>query len=146
MKFIICLLMFAWTASCCLAVDMTDNAGKVYKNAKVTRVEPDGLNISHSGGVAKLFFWELPESVQQQYGYNPTNAAAYEQQIIAAQRKEYEIEKAQEIAADQEVYSNQQPQVAAAVNAPVDGSALHHHHVEKATKSKTVTPHASHKL
>ena len=156
MKFIICLLMFAWTASCCLAVDMTDNAGKVYKNAKVTRVEPDGLNISHSGGVAKLFFWELPESVQQQYGYNPTNAAAYQKQIIAAQQKEYQMEKARETAADQEVeevYSNQQSQVGSGVSTPVDQSALLHHHVDKATKgggqSKPIdhpAPRKSHKI
>jgi hypothetical protein len=152
----VCVLIFLCAASCCLAVDMTNNEGKVFKDAKVTRVEPDGVTISHSGGVAKLFFWELPESVQQQYGYNATNAAAYDQQINAAQQKEYQAEKARETAADQEVeevYSNQQSQVGSGVSTPVDGSTLLHRHVDKATKSggqskpiEHAAPHKSHKL
>ena len=108
MKAFVSALLFAWAASRCLAVDVTNDAGKVYKNVKVARVEPDGLNISHDGGIAKVFFWELPESVQQEYGYNPTNAATYRKQVAAAQQQ-YQSKQAQAIIAQQEADSNEQP-------------------------------------
>jgi hypothetical protein len=75
--------------------------GHVYHHAKVTLVEPDGLTIKYtpdSGGFGgiKIPFGDLPLENQQQYGYDPQQAAAYveakgkkeEQQKQAAQQAE----------------------------------------------------------
>lgn len=57
--------------------------GKTYKNVEVKRVAPDGLLIAYApdaGGVglSKLKFEDLPGDLQRRYGYNPTNAMAFE--------------------------------------------------------------------
>lgn len=58
-------------------------SGKIYKNASVQKVAPDGLLISYAPpngglGIAKIKFTDLPADLQQRYGYNVTNAAAFE--------------------------------------------------------------------
>lgn len=47
---------------------------------KVSRVYPDGLLVECSGGAGlrKVKFSDLPESIQQQYRYDPQKAAQYE--------------------------------------------------------------------
>jgi uncharacterized phage infection (PIP) family protein YhgE len=55
--------------------------GKEYKNAKVTRVEPDGIVLKVNSGISKVYFTELPKEVQQRFNYDPQRATAY----IAAQ-------------------------------------------------------------
>jgi hypothetical protein len=75
--------------------------GHVYHHAKITLVEPDGVTIKYapdSGGFGgiKIPFGDLPLEYQQQYGYDPQQAAAYveakgkkeEQQKQAAQQAE----------------------------------------------------------
>jgi len=57
--------------------------GMTYKNVRVQNVAPDGLVVTYtpaSGGigVSKIKFKDLPDDLQQRYGYNPTNAAAFE--------------------------------------------------------------------
>ena len=57
--------------------------GVAYKDVVVQKMAPDGLVISYSQtdgglGFAKLKFKDLSDSLQQQFGYNPTNAAAFE--------------------------------------------------------------------
>jgi S1-C subfamily serine protease len=57
--------------------------GVAYKGVVVQKMVPDGLVISYSQadgglGFAKLKFKDLSDSLQQQFGYNPTNAAAFE--------------------------------------------------------------------
>ena len=119
----------------CLAADLTNNAGKVFSNAKVIRVEPDGLNISHAGGIAKLYFWELPESVQKQYGYDPTNAVAYRKQVTAAQQgyqqkhldTDVRVTQAQEQAKQQEASSNAQRRLYQESTNYVDEDGVTHH-------------------
>lgn len=56
--------------------------GREYADVTVTKVEPDGLRISHESGTAKIPFAELPVHIQKKYGYDPAAAAAY--------REEYE--------------------------------------------------------
>lgn len=58
-------------------------SGKVYKDVTVREVEPDGLRIMHSAGMAKLEFSELSVLVQQEHGYDPKKVAA-----LKAERKE----------------------------------------------------------
>jgi hypothetical protein len=76
--FVILIVCFA---SIALADDFQTINGKEYKNAKVSRVEPDGVVINFHGGIVKLQFTELPADVQKKYGYDPVAAREY-----AAQR------------------------------------------------------------
>lgn len=59
------------------AENIVTTAGVVYTNARITRVEPDGISIAHSRGVAKLPFEILSPETQRQYSFDPTNAANY---------------------------------------------------------------------
>lgn len=57
--------------------------GLTYKGVVVQKVAPDGLVIGYTMadggmGIAKLKFKDLSDNLQQQFGYNPTNAAAFE--------------------------------------------------------------------
>ena len=75
------LSIFALSASLALAEDFRTTKGKEYKNATVSRVEPDGIVIKFRGGIVKLPFTELPSDVQMKYEYDPVAAREY-----AAQR------------------------------------------------------------
>jgi hypothetical protein len=65
-------------------------SGKTYQNAKVIKVEPDGITIKYApegAGLSeiKLGFDELPPNLQQMYGFDPQIAAAYvHEQNLAA--------------------------------------------------------------
>ncbi|MBS0659942.1 MAG: hypothetical protein JSR82_17015 [Verrucomicrobia bacterium] len=61
------------------------NNGTEYRNARVSGVEPDGITIFHAGGVAKILFRELPNALQEKYGYNAAAAAKAEAADRAAQ-------------------------------------------------------------
>jgi hypothetical protein len=65
----------------CFAADITTRDGTTYHNAQVTGVDPDGIHVTHSIGVAKLRFEELPDALQKQYHYDPGKVAAYRKQI-----------------------------------------------------------------
>ena len=79
-------------ASLALADDIKTNSGKEYKNATVTRVEPDGVVITFRGGIVKIYFVELPKDVQQRFGYDPDKIAA-EKAARAVEEKRIEQEK-----------------------------------------------------
>ena len=59
--------------------------GKEYKNATVSRVEPDGIVLLTSAGISKIYFAELPKEVQERFHYNAMKAAAYSAQEDARQ-------------------------------------------------------------
>ncbi len=77
--------------------------GKQYKDATVSRVEPDGIVLIRKSGVAKVYFTDLPKDVQVRFGYDPEKATAYsasqaanyaayqKQQEEAAQRQREEV-------------------------------------------------------
>jgi hypothetical protein len=69
-------------ASLGLADDFKTIGGKEYKDATVTRVEPDGLVLKTKSGISKVYFTELPKDVQERFGYDSAKAA----QFNAAQR------------------------------------------------------------
>src|SRR5438132_11031241 len=72
------LVMFATlSASIALADDFKTLNGKEYKNATVTRVEPDGIAIKFSGGIVKIPFTELPKEVQESLNYDPEAAKRF---------------------------------------------------------------------
>ena len=82
--------MIVCFASIALADDFKTTAGKEYKNATVTRVEPDGVVITFHGGIAKIFFVELPKDVQKRFGYDTDKIEAEQ----AAEAKRVEEQKA----------------------------------------------------
>ena len=51
--------------------------GKEYKDATVTRVEPDGIIVKTNSGVTKVYFTELPKDVQEHFHYDSAKAASY---------------------------------------------------------------------
>ena len=67
----------ALSASIALAEDFKTTNGKEYKNATVTRVEPDGIAIRFSGGIVKVPFTELPKEVQERFNYDPEAAKRF---------------------------------------------------------------------
>jgi hypothetical protein len=69
-------ILAALSASIALADDLKTTNGKEYKNVKVNRVEPDGIVITHSFGILKIPFTELPKDVQQRFGYDPAKIEA----------------------------------------------------------------------
>jgi hypothetical protein len=71
-------------ASIVLADDFKTIEGKEYKNVKVSRVEPDGIVISFSGGIVKIPFTELSPEVQKKYGYDAKAAGDFQQQTYQA--------------------------------------------------------------
>jgi len=78
------------STSLALADDFKTINGKEYKDATVSRVEPDGIVLKTKSGISKVYFTELPKDVQQRFNYDPQQAAAYSVQQNAAMQKSNE--------------------------------------------------------
>jgi hypothetical protein len=78
--------------------DFKTLGGKEYKDANVTRVEPDGIVLATKTGVSKVYFTELPKDVQERYGYDSQKAGDYSAQQGAGFEQ---VRKQQEEAARQ---------------------------------------------
>ena len=64
--------------SAAFAEDFKTVNGKEYKDATVSRVEPDGLVLKTKSGISKVYFVELPKDVQERFHYGsatPTGKA-----------------------------------------------------------------------
>ena len=73
-------VLIVCVASAALAEDFKTIQGKEYKNATVSRIEPDGIVLRTKSGISKLYFVELPKEVQERFHYNAAIAAAYSAQ------------------------------------------------------------------
>ena len=86
--------------SAVFAEDFKTVNGKEYKDATVTRVEPDGIVVKTNSGVTKLYFSELPKDVQEHFHYDPTKAASYSAEqaanYAAYQKQEEETRRQQQ--------------------------------------------------
>jgi thiol-disulfide isomerase/thioredoxin len=80
MKVLPLLILFFTTVV--LADDFKTIRGKEYKNATVTRVEPDGIVLKTKSGISKVYFVELPKGVQERFHYNAGMASAYSAQVV----------------------------------------------------------------
>lgn len=80
------LFWLALTTTVC-AEDLLTLSGVTYRQARMVRVEPDGVTWTHSTGMCKVDFTDLPESVCKQYHYSPAKAAAYKSAQISAQQQ-----------------------------------------------------------
>jgi hypothetical protein len=89
--FVVLIVSFA---SIALAEDFRTVNGKEYKNATVSRVEPNGIVVRFSGGIVKIPFTELSKEVQERFHYDSQKAAAaYAEQMAAAQQRNQRAEK-----------------------------------------------------
>ncbi|PYL80161.1 MAG: hypothetical protein DMF21_09955 [Verrucomicrobia bacterium] len=88
------LILTVCLASVSLADDFKTVDGKEYKNAKVSRVEPDGIVITFSGGIVKLPFAELSPEVQKRYGFDPIAEEKRRAEQEALEDKQVEEQKA----------------------------------------------------
>ena len=84
------------SASLALADDYKTLSGKEYKNARVTRVEPDGIVIMHKFGVTKIYFTELSKEDQRLFGYDTDKIEAEKAAARAAEDKRIEEQKTAE--------------------------------------------------
>jgi tRNA_anti-like len=123
-------ILAALSASIALADDFKTIDGKEYKKATVSRVEPDGIVITFSGGIVKLPFVELPPDVQTKYGYDSKAAAAYSaeenqrQVALQQQRKEDENKRTEERHRYWSEHPTPQPQQESPAANALSGSAL----------------------
>jgi hypothetical protein len=70
-------ILAALSMSLAVADDFKTTNGKEYKNATVTRVEPDGIVVKSKSGISKVYFTELSKEVQEKYHYNPEAAQKF---------------------------------------------------------------------
>ncbi len=61
--------------------------GKEYKNATITRVEPDGVVLKHKSGVSKVYFADLPKEVQERFHYDSAKATQIDAAIARKSRR-----------------------------------------------------------
>src|SRR6266496_2376771 len=116
MKVLVPLICFASVA---FSDDFKTVTGKEYKNALVSRVEPDGLVLTNKAGISKVYFTELPKDVQERFGYDPQRAADYsaqqsagldqvrKQQADALRREAEATQKANQYRAEQQTRQNE---------------------------------------
>lgn len=77
-------------------------------NAKVVKVEPDGLRVVHDGGLIKVPYESIPEAWKGRYTFDAKEAAAFReksgaQQIEALKRMDQEQGQAKQLAHDDKV-------------------------------------------
>ena len=91
--------------------------GKEYKEAAVTRVDPDGVVVKTKSGITKVYFTELPKEVQERFHYDSEKAASYSAEQAAnytAYQKQQEETQRQQQAADSKTNAALAAQQAAA--------------------------------
>jgi hypothetical protein len=95
--FTIVLLCFAAAA---FPEDFKTVNGKEYKDAMITRVEPDGIVVKTTSGITKVYFTELPKDVQEHFHYDSEKAASYSAEqagnYTAYQKQQEEIRRQQQ--------------------------------------------------
>jgi hypothetical protein len=77
--------------------------GKEYKDATITRVEPDGIVVKTKSGITKVYFAELPKETQERFHYDQQKAGAYSAEQAANygayQKQQEDAKREQEDAA-----------------------------------------------
>ena len=119
-------ILIVCLASVALADDFKTINGKEYKNAKVSRVELDGIVITFSGGIVKIPFTELSPEIQKKYGYNPDAAADFRQQAYQADVvRERELAEAREKRAEERAkYWSEHPTPVPVPSGPIERQSV----------------------
>ena len=63
------ILLLALSLTILRADDIKTTTGQEYKDATISRAEPDGLVIMYSAGIVKIPFTELSPEIQKKYGF-----------------------------------------------------------------------------
>jgi len=75
---------------------------KEYKDATVTRVDPDGVVVKTKSGITKVYFIELPKEVQELFSYDSEKATSYSAEqatnYTAYQKQQDETQRQQQAA------------------------------------------------
>jgi len=97
--------------------ELVTNNGKHYQNFTISRIEPDGLVLVTNSGIEKVLFTDLPESVQEEFDYDPAKAAQFQadEKAAAAQR---------DAARDQQIANAKRQEAMAELAQNVDKSAI----------------------
>jgi len=92
-------LILLFTAAA-LSDDFKTVNGKEFKDATITRVEPDGIVVKTKSGMSKVYFAELPKEVQERFHYDPQQASTYSAEqaanYAAYQNKQAEAQRQRE--------------------------------------------------
>ena len=114
---VLTLLILSFTAAA-FSEDFKTVNGKEFKNATITRVEPDGIVVKTPSGISKISFAELPKEIQERFHYDPQKATAYsaeqaanytayqQQQAEAQRQREETAAKNNAILAQQQAAKN----------------------------------------
>jgi hypothetical protein len=97
------IFLFLFLAAAAFSEDFTTVNGKEYKDATVTRIEPDGVVVKTNSGVTKIYFTELPKDVQEHFHYDAGKAASYSAEQAAtytANQKQQEDTRREQQEAD----------------------------------------------
>jgi len=90
------------SASLALSDDFKTVNGKEYKDATVTRVDPDGVVVKTKSGITKVYFIELPKEIQERFHYDSEKAASYSAEqstnYTAYQKQQGETQRQQQAA------------------------------------------------
>ena len=99
---VLTLLILSFTAAA-FSEDFKTVNGKEYKDATITRVEPDGIVVKTPSGISKISFAELPKEIQERFHYDPQKATAYSAEqaanYTAYQQQQAEAQRQREDAA-----------------------------------------------
>ena len=82
------LILAVLFASLALSEDFKTTNGKVYKDATVSRVEADGIELKTKTGISKVYFTELPQDVQERFHWakpEPPHEPFYSRLAAAAE-------------------------------------------------------------
>lgn len=82
-------LLILASALSVLAEDIVTLDHHVYKNARITEVEPDGVTITHSVGITKVPYTLLPEGLRKRFHFDPKVAREYTADADEQQRHLY---------------------------------------------------------
>ena len=90
-------------AAAAFSEDFKTINGKEFKDATITRVEPDGIVVKTKSGLSKVYFAEMPKEVQERFHYDPQKASTYSAEQVANyaayQNQQAEVRRQQEEAA-----------------------------------------------
>jgi hypothetical protein len=67
------------------AEDVTLMNGKILKNAKIMRVDPDGIRFLHDAGITKALVEELPVEIKTKHNFDMAKATAFREQSTKEQ-------------------------------------------------------------
>ncbi len=82
-------ILVSLATSLALAEDFRTINGKEYKNATLSRVEPDGLVVKFSGGIVKIPFADLSNESRKKYHFDPDAAKSFAADVQQKQAELY---------------------------------------------------------